>query len=194
MSKRLIIIPRMSGTPRDDWYPWLRQHLEADPTQPFAPIIAPEMSTPRKPVLAQWVAEVAAALGTDPEEQAHTVLIGHSVGCQAILRALADLPEGRAVHGVLCVAGWWTVDAPWDTLVPWIETPVDLARVQRAMGKGVVLISDNDPYIADTAANEQMWHDRLNVTVLVAPDARHFNADQQPAVLRTLMEQFGETA
>jgi uncharacterized protein len=71
---------------------------------------------------------------------------------------------------------------------PTLDTPVDLTPVRAAIGKCVVLISDNDPFVAGTAANQQAWEERLNATVFVIPGAQHFNAAQQPAVLRMLIE------
>ena len=49
--------------------------------------------------------------------------------------------DGRIAlpEGVLLVAGWWDVDKPWESIVPWIETPVDLARVRAAARRFVVL-------------------------------------------------------
>jgi serine hydrolase len=188
MSKRLILIPRVSGTPQSDWYPWLQRQLQTSAPDLFEPVLAPAMPHPHEPIIEEWVGKVAAVAGDDPKEIARTILVGHSIGCQAALRYLETLPRGASVGGVLCVAGWWWVDQPWDTLRPWMDTPVNLTRVRTAMGKCVVLISDNDPFVADTAANRHAWEERLNATVLVIPGAQHFNTVQQPAVLRTLIE------
>jgi len=72
--------------------------------------------------LPQTIKELRQALGDDPEALAATVLMGHSVGVQAAMRALARLGDGRRVRGLLCVAGWWSVDAPWPALLAWWRT------------------------------------------------------------------------
>lgn len=191
MGKRLIVIPRWAGGPGNDWYPWLRRELEALPSQPFAPVVTAAMPDPGEPTIAAWVDRVRQLLGTDPAEIARTVLVGHSVGCQAALRALAELPEGAHVDGVLCVAGWFWTDAPWDSLSPWIETPFDLVRVKSAAGRRiVVMMSDNDPHTSDWRANDAAWRDRLGASVVVVPGVRHFNGERYPIVLQTLLDQF----
>lgn len=193
MRKRLIVIPRWAGTPTSDWYPWLQQALKSEASQPFEPIVVAAMPNPGEPTIAAWVSRVQQLLGSDPEALAQTVIVGHSVGCQAVLRALADLPEGVHVYGVLCVAGWFWTDAPWGSLMPWIETPIDLVRAKAAAGRQVaVLISDNDRHTSDWRKNRTAWQDRLGASVAIVPGANHFNGEQHPIVLQTLLDDFGK--
>ena len=151
------------------------------------------MPNPGEPTIPAWVGEVEQVLGSDPEEIAQTIIVGHSVGCQAVLRALAGLPEGVHVGGVLCVAGWFWTDAPWDSLMPWIETPFDLARSRAAAGQQiVVMMSDNDRHTSDWQANRVAWQDRLGASVVIVPGANHFNGEQYPVILQTLLDHFGK--
>jgi len=188
-ARRLCIIPRWGGGPDHDYYPWLRRELAA--TGRFAEVLSPEMPTPGEPSLTAWPARVAEVVGADPDARARTVLLGHSVGCQAVLRYLAGLPAGARVAGALLVAGWFTVDRPWPTIRPWIEAPLDLDAARAACPRLVVLLSDNDPFTADHAANRAAWEARLGAEVRLAPGAQHFNGAEEPAVLATLLERFG---
>lgn len=193
MGKRLVVIPRWAGTPASDWYPWLQRELGKDPVRTFDEVVVPAMPNPNEPTISAWVSRVRQVLGADPQELARTVIVGHSVGCQAVLRALAELPEGLCVNGVLCVAGWFWTDAPWPSLMPWIETPLDVSRARdAAAGRIAVLLSDNDPHTWDWRANRKAWQERLNATAVVAPGASHFNSGQSPIVLKTLLDQFGQ--
>jgi uncharacterized protein len=185
--KTLTVVPRWAGNPDSDFYPWLTAKLR-EPPAPFASVRALAMPEPQRPTPAAWVSTLAEALGPTPAPG--TVLLGHSVGCQALLRYLATLPPGSTVDGVLLVAGWWEVDAPWETLRPWLDTPGDLARIRAAAGRIVVLLSDNDPFTSDFARNRRLWEERLRAEVVLAPGARHFNAAQEPAVLDTLRSRF----
>jgi uncharacterized protein len=190
---RLIIIPRWSGTPASDWYPWITAELSAREPQPFSPIVVAAMPNPGLPTIPAWTSRVRQLLGDDPAELARTVIVGHSVGCQAVLRALAELPDGVHVAGLLCVAGWFWTDAPWDSLVPWIETPCDLARVQAAVsGRITVMLSDNDPHTSDWRANSAAWQERLGADVVLVPGVHHFNGGQYPIILQTLIDHFGQ--
>jgi hypothetical protein len=187
MPLSLTIVPRWAGGPDSDFYPWLTGQLREQPG-PFGAVRALEMPDPKQPTVAGWGAALSSALGPAPAEG--TVLLGHSVGCQAVLRYLATLPPGRTVEGALLVAGWWSVDAPWDSLRPWMDTPLDLERVRSAARRFVVLLSDNDPFTSDHRENGRLWSERLGAQVVLVPGARHFNAAQEPAVLSALRTHF----
>lgn len=184
MPRTLTIVPRWAGHSGSDFYPWLIR--ERPPG--FAAVRALDMPEPKQPTIGAWVPALTAALGTAPAPG--TVLLGHSVGCQAVLRYLAELPPGSTVEGVLLVAAWWSVDTPWDSLRPWTDTPVDLARVRAASRRFVVLLSDNDPFTSDFRENGRLWEERLGAEVVLAPGARHFNGEQEPAVLDALRLHF----
>ena len=186
MTRRLVIAPRWSGTARSDFYPWLGEQLAADPDRRFAPVDALDLPEPGHPRHATWPPAIAAALGRDPAQLAATVLLAHSVGCQAALHALAALPDGARVSALLAVAGWWQVDEPWPTIVPWQTQLPDLERVRASVGRILVLLSDDDPFTRDHAGNASLWRERLGADVVLVPGARHFNAAHEPAVLAAL--------
>jgi predicted alpha/beta hydrolase family esterase len=145
------------------------------------------MPDPDEPTIAGWRARIADLAGSDEATLADTILVGHSVGCQAVLHFLAGLPDPAKVRGTLCVAGWWSVDEPWETIRPWIENTPDPRRVLASCGELHVLLSDNDPFTADVAANERLWQERLGVVVEVVPAAGHFNRSAEPRVLAELV-------
>jgi predicted alpha/beta hydrolase family esterase len=190
MSKRLIVVPRWAGVPESDWYPWLERELETATPKPFDSVIVADMPDPREPTIAAWVQHVHALLGDDPAEIADTMFVAHSVGCQAVLRALAELPDGVHVHGVMCVAGWFWTDSPWASLKLWIDTPFDVERAKGASGRVVVLMSDNDPHTSDWRANTAAWQDKLNASAVLVPGVAHFNGSQYPIILQTLLDRF----
>jgi uncharacterized protein len=183
MERSLYIVPRWAGRPDSDFYPWLEASLREAP-QRFSSIRTLDMPNPAQPTIDAWVGALAAAVGPAPAPS--TVLMGHSVGCQTVIRYLATRPPEHQLDTALLVAGWWDIDKPWESIVPWIETPVDLARVRAAARTFVVLLSDNDPFTADHARNRRLWEERLGAKVVLAPGGRHFNNPQEPAVLEAL--------
>lgn len=186
--ERLCIIPRWGGGPDHDYYPWLRRELAARGR--FAEVISPEMPNPGEPTVTAWPARIAEALGDDPQVLARTVVLGHSVGCQAVLRYLAALPAGTRIAGALLVAAWFWVDRPWPTIVPWMEAPLDLAAARAACPRFVALISDDDPFTSDHEGNRRALEERLGARVRLAPGGKHFNAAEEPAVLSALLDGF----
>jgi hypothetical protein len=202
MTKRVVIVPRWSGHERDDWYPWIREQLGKDPGGGLQVEVV-ELPNPNAPVIEQCVAALQSALGTRAEDLRSTLLVGHSVGCQALLRYLAELRAADQGAGsdaerpvgpehLLCIAGWWMIDEPWPSIRPWIDTSIDLPSLQSNITGGVtVLLSDDDPFTSDWRANKATWEQRLDADVRVVQGGRHFNAAQEPVVLELLRERLG---
>lgn len=169
---RIILVPRWSGTPASDFYPWLCAELG-----PMIEVLAPP--DPGQPTIAAWTATLADALRDKP--RARTIVVGHSVGAQTVMRTLAAL-GGEPVAAAVLVAGWWDVDEPWPTIRPWIDEPFDIDAARRAARGWWVLLSDNDPFTRDFETTATLFRDRLDATVEVVPGGRHFNAAAEPAV------------
>jgi hypothetical protein len=186
MQGRLLIVPRWSGRATSDFYPWLRETLAAMPDPPFAELVVPELPEPDAPRIDTWPPAILAALGSEPELLARTVVLAHSVGCQATLHALAALPDGLRIAGLLAVAGWWQVDRPWPAILPWQTQLPDLARVRATLGSLLVLLSDDDPFTSDHAGNAALWQQRLGARVQLVPGGKHFNTPTSPSVLAAL--------
>ncbi len=168
---QILVVPRWAGQASDDWYPWLQQqHSDTE-------IVALVERT--APPIEPNVQALLAAL-RNPKD---TILVGHSVGCQVVMRALARL-DAR-VKGALLVAGWWSVAQPWPTILPWQE-PFDYQRTKNAAHRLRVVLSDNDPYTPDFVATRRLFQQRLNAEVTVEPGGKHFNGAVEPAVWRAL--------
>ena len=90
--------------------------------------------------------------------------------------------RGARVAALVCVAGWLSIDEPWDTIEPWIETPLDFARVRRATGRTLVLVGDDDPFTRDYEATGRAFQEHLGADVVVAHGGGHFNRVVEPAV------------
>ena len=96
---RVFIIHRWSGSPDKDWVPWLAEMLREKGYE----VITPTMPDTDKPRIEPWVKKLKDTLGKPRHDD---VLIGHSIGCQTILRFLERLKEGNRVRKVILVAPW----------------------------------------------------------------------------------------
>jgi predicted alpha/beta hydrolase family esterase len=185
---RLLLVPRWSGHEDSDCYPWLRRRLVESGFR--GELAAVPLMPPDAPDLSATVAAVREGLGS-AERAERTLVLGHSVGAQAVMRAIAELPEGTRVGAVLLLAGWWSVDRPWPTIVPWIETPFAGARTRAAARRCVVLISTDDPVTADAATTRRLFEERLGAEVQTHENAKHFNASEEPVVLEAARDLLG---
>lgn len=165
------MIHRWSGGPDDDWRPWVKAELEKKGCE----VHVPQMLDSDEPDIAKWVGHLRALVGTPDRE---TYFVGHSIGCQTILRYLEtiDTPVGGAVF----VAGWFKLENLEDEEIvavarPWMETPIDIAKVRAVLPRSTLIISDNDPYGA-FEFNKSKFAE-LGSKIVVVPGAGHFTAE-----------------
>ena len=99
--QRIIIVPGMGCTPvrECNWYAWLQDELEKDPSKRFT-VALEDMPDPHAARESYWVPFIRDTLKFDEQ----TILVGHSSGCQAIMRII----EKHQVRGVILVAACHT--------------------------------------------------------------------------------------
>jgi len=158
-----------------DCYPWLvaRARDELGIATRFVEL-APSPDAPEPGPTAVAVATAIAA--------AHEpIVLAHSVGCRAALMAAAALDEGQTLPALICLAGWFTVDRPWPSIVPWLDPALfDLGRARAHVRELAAVISDDDPFTADHAATRASF-ERLGARVTLVSGGRHFNHPEEPA-------------
>jgi uncharacterized protein len=182
---RILLVPRWAGRRDSDFYPWFASALAERQWRGEFEFIS--LRPPDSPDVAATIAAIRGRLAV-PALAARTLLIGHSVGAQAAMRTLAELAPGVEVAAFLAVAGWWSIDDPWPTIQPWIETPFDWARARAAARRRIVLLSNNDPFTADAAQTGRLFADRLAAEVRIHEDAGHFNATEEPSILSAVLD------
>jgi len=180
--KRVFIVHRWEGGSQDDWRPWLKSELE----QKGFEVTVPDMPDTQTPVIEKWVSHLAEVVGTPDED---TYFIGHSIGCQTILRYLESL--NTPVGGAIFVAGWFNLENMEDEEVkviarPWIETPINLEKVKSMLPMSVLIISEDDPYGAFIENTEKFAQVVTHTVVL--PNAGHITQNKELAVLSQFLE------
>ncbi|HYF28783.1 MAG TPA: alpha/beta fold hydrolase [Candidatus Paceibacterota bacterium] len=187
--RKVILVHGWDGTPNTGWFPWLQRELEA---RGFV-VVAPQLPDTDAPRIATWVPALAEAIGTVGE---HMYLVGHSMGCQAILRYLEALPAGQKVGGAIFVAGFFRpltgleTDEEREIDAEWANTPIDTDKVRSHLPESFALFSDDDPWVP--AENAKDFRDRLGSETLIQHGQRHFNEGAGfttlPIVLEKLLE------
>lgn len=183
MKKRAIIVHCWDGTPEMAWYPWLKRELEARGFEVHVPAM-PETETPK---IGPWIQTLRTVVGELDEA---TFLIGHSIGCQTILRYLESLEGEQKVGGAVLVAGFYTLqglDEEGEAIIrPWLETPIDAAKIRSHVDHIEAIFSDNDPWVP--VENEQFFKNRLDAKTQMLHARGHFSHSNDTTELPEALE------
>jgi len=153
LAKKIIIVHGWSGDVNKGWFPWLKKILEG---QGFN-VVMEKMPEADKPKMELWVEQLKNISGKVDEQ---TYFIGHSIGCQTIIRML-EKHQSERVGGAIFLAGWFNLkeytykenpDSEIESrrvAAPWINTTIDFTKVQSKFYPGTItaIFSDNDPYV-----------------------------------------------
>ncbi len=179
---RAFIIHGYLSHPGEAWLPWLRVELE----KRGYGVALPAMPNPDRPVISEWIAFVAKLVG-EPDDG--TVMVGHSMGCQAVIRYLETLGSaGKSVAKTVLVAGGFppgltAAEADAKTggsrvLQPWFTTQVDAAKVKKSGGQmHRDPLSDDDPYIDISHATALLPGANLGPKIVLETGKGHYNED-----------------
>ena len=163
------------GYPEEGLFPWLKKELEA---RNFA-VFVPQLPKPDEPKIHNWVPRLKEIVGI-PDEQ--TYFVGHSMGCQTIVRYLASLPEKQSCGGAVFVAGFFKKltnmenDEVRKIANEWLSVPLDFVAARKNIPKSVAIFSDNDPYVP--LDNMDDFKDKLESKVIVKATMGHFSGSK----------------
>ncbi|MBI2054507.1 MAG: serine hydrolase family protein [Candidatus Sungbacteria bacterium] len=169
--KRVFIVHGWGGDPNEGWFSWLANELE----QRGFIVQVPTMPDTDTPVIEKWVSHLAHLVG-EPDES--TYLVGHSIGCQAIMRYTETLDN--KIGGALFVAGWFHLTADSyekegdeEIAKPWIETSIDFPKVRSSANDFAAIFSDDDPFVP--LGDEELFKERLGASTIVLSKRGHFS-------------------
>ena len=175
------------GSPGEGWFPWLKEGLEKRGFQ----VQVPAMPNTENPKIWEWVPFLSKFVGKPDEE---TYFVGHSVGCQAIMRYLETLPGDVKIGGIVFVAGWFNLKGLGadEKLIakPWLITPIDLSKVLAHTKKIISIFSDDDPFVPFN--DSKIFGEKLNAKIIMEHEKEHFSGEdginELPSALKAIIE------
>lgn len=189
-NKRIYIIHGWDGSPKREWFPWIKKELESRNYN----VTIPEMPHPEEPIIKDWVDHISKVVGK-PNNQ--TYFIGYSIGCQAIIRYLETV--NQQIGGVVFVAGFFKLtnlesDEEEEVAKPWMETPIDFDKIKKTTDKITAIFSDNDQFVS-LASNKDVLEKKLDTKIVIEHNKGHFDEDsgifEVPVVLDEILEIIG---
>lgn len=181
--KKAFLIHGWEGNPENNWFPWLKKELENIGYE----VIVPKMPTPETPVIETWVGKLKKIV--EPEEE--NILIGHSIGCQTILRYLQEL-DNKKFAGIYLIAGFVKLKNLENEEVekiaePWVITPLNWDKIKKCCEKFVAIFSDDDPFV--DLNNSEIFKEKLGAKIIIEHDKGHFDDEANVKELPVLLDE-----
>ncbi len=131
----IILIHGFMGFPNNCYFPWLKKELESRGNK----VLVPQMPRPAYPEKLTWVKTIR-SLKCDPAE---TILVGHSLGCAALLHFLQE-HRGDAFQHVVLTSGFGRPFVSMKSLERWFDPPLDFSVIKTKSEKWTAVHSKND--------------------------------------------------
>jgi len=164
-----FIIHGSFGSPKENWFPWLKTKLEGLNYE----TIVPKFPTPEGQSLVNWL-----KIFESYEKQINndSIFVGHSLAPAFLLSVLEkiNIPIKGAffVSGFLKLLGDETFDSVNKTFV---ERDFNWQKIKQNCKHFYIYHSDNDPYVPIECANELAT--KLEVKLRIVKNAGHFNSE-----------------
>ena len=174
---KIYLIHGWGGTPNSEgWFGWIRIECKKRKIE----LEIPEMPNTNYPKIGEWVKKLNQIIKPDK----NTYLIGHSIGCQAIIRYLERLQGNTKFKGLIFIAGWFNLletayenEKEKDIAKPWLTESIDLDKVKRHSEKILAIFSDDDPCVP--LSDSKIFKEKLNAEIIIKHNQGHFNETKE---------------
>lgn len=143
-------------------------------------VFVPQLPKSEEPRINNWVLALTEYV-KNPDQ--NTYFIGHSMGCQAIVRYLERLADDLKIGGVIFVAGFFKrltsledEDLVKDVAAEWLGTPLDFEKVKKHCSRSTAIFSDDDPYVP--LDNQDDFKNKLGSKIIIESGMGHFSGER----------------
>ena len=182
---KVYIVHCWDGTKDDGWYPWLDKELTNDNTT----VYRFNMPNTDKPVIEEWVSFLDKQV-SDLDE--NTYFVGHSIGCQTILRYLQS-KDITNIGGIVLVAPWlnlldYAIEEEESYIVakPWLTTPIDFEKVKKFTSNITCIFSDDDYFVS--LSQKEEFEKLLNAKTIVVNNKGHISEEDNVFELKEILD------
>jgi predicted alpha/beta hydrolase family esterase len=171
---KIYMVHCWDGTMDDGWYPWLEKKIQNKDTK----VYRFNMPNTNCPKIEEWVSKLGQEV---PMIGNNTFFVGHSIGCQTILRYLETQPVTE-IGGILLVAPWLDLleeavsDAEsYEIAKPWLTRPIDFEKIKKFTSNIYCIFSDNDYFVP--LEQESELKKLLNAKTIIVNGMGHISID-----------------
>jgi hypothetical protein len=144
--KTALIVHGWGGSPDEKQLVYLKRELEESKID----VVSPNMPNPEVPTIKEWIGTLQ-KIAIEPEK---AILIGHSVGCQTILRYLDSVKGKKKFAGIFLIAPWSKIkpgilsQEEKEIALPWETTKLELKNAKNKSKFFGIFYSVNDPFVS----------------------------------------------
>ena len=171
---KIYIVHCWDGTKDDGWYPWLDKKISNTNNQVFR-FNMPDTANPK---IDSWVSELDKQVN---ELDEHTYFVGHSIGCQTIMRYL-ERKDTKKIGGILFVAPWLDLlpealsdEESYNTAKPWLNTPIYFEKIKSIAPKITCIFSNDDYFVS--LEQEKKFKELLDAKIIIVKGKGHISAE-----------------
>ena len=171
---KIYIVHCWDGNKDDGWYPWLDKKISNKSNKVFRF----NMPNTANLKIEEWVSELDRQV---EELDEHTFFVGHSIGCQTIMRYL-EKQKVKKIGGILFVAPWLDLleeaisdEESYNTAQPWINTPIDFEKIKKFTNNITCIFSDDDYFVS--LEQEKRFKELLNAKTVIVKNKGHISID-----------------
>ena len=183
---KIYIVHCWDGSKDDGWYPWLDEKLSNENNKVFRF----NMPNTANPKIDEWVSFLDQQIDNLDE---NTYLVGHSIGCQTILRYLQS-KDVTKIGGVLLVAPWLDLldyaiedEESYDTAMPWLTEKIDFEKVKKFTNNIHCIFSDNDYFVS--LDQKEKFERLLDAKTLVVSGKGHISEEDGVNELAEILDE-----
>jgi predicted alpha/beta hydrolase family esterase len=184
--KKVYIVHGWDGSPEEPLFLWLDKNL----VEKGYEVKRLSMPEPKIPVIEKWIGKLKEEI--TPDE--NTILVGHSVGCQAVMRYVETQNENLRIAGMLLLAPWMhldktTIEEEGEEVVeiarPWMETPIDFEKVKNIPLKITAIFSDDDVFVP--VSEEKFFSEKLGAKTIMEHEKGHLGPADNISELKSAL-------
>ena len=186
---KIYIVHCWEGTKEDGWYPWLDKELSNDNNK----VYRFNMPNTANPKIEEWVSFLDKQVESLDDK---TYFIGHSIGCQTILRYL-QTKDVCNIGGILFVAPWLDLldyaiedEESYNTAKPWLTEKINFEKIKKFTNNIHCIFSDDDYFVS--LDQKDKFEKLLNAKTIVVNSKGHISQEDDIFELKEILDKCNE--
>lgn len=183
--KKIYLVHCWGGTSDDGWYPWLDKKISNNDNE----VIRFNMPNTTNPVINDWIETLDSKVDKLDE---NTYFIGHSIGCQTIMRYL-EKKDVSKIGGMLFVTPWLDLlpkaiedEESYNIAYPWLNEPISFDKIKNFTNNIYCIFSDDDYFVS--LEQEKEFKNKLDANTIIVSNKGHISQDDNVYELQEILD------